>query len=188
MPSEKMILALGSYGYDWKIDEESNSTESRSDNSSATGGEAMVQTFQDVMDTAIWAQGEIRMDPASMNPLFEYDDQNNKTHLVWMLDAITFFNQMSATKPLAPCGIALWRLGSEDSLIWKIFKAVPQLNSQTAEKLSAVEYDYTADYRGDGEILSIIRKSTTGKREIDFDDNMGLIVSGKYGSKNCIDL
>lgn len=78
IPSEKIILALGNYAYDW-----------------ADGSkEAQVRTFEEGVLTAKESEGEITMDPTSANPTFDYEDDNNKVHHVWMLDATTIFNQM----------------------------------------------------------------------------------------------
>ncbi|WP_419176158.1 glycosyltransferase [Desulfosediminicola sp.] len=175
VPSEKMILTLGNYSYDWEMSEQAGE-----DGLPAAKGPAEVRTFKDVVFTATWSKGEIAMDPFSLNPMFQYEDKNNNTHQVWMLDAITLFNQMAMAKPLEPFGIALWRLGSEDPMVWEVLGDTPDFNSRTAGALGSIDYDYSADYQGDGEVMSMVRKATSGKREIDFDKNTGLIITDQY--------
>jgi cellulose synthase/poly-beta-1,6-N-acetylglucosamine synthase-like glycosyltransferase/peptidoglycan/xylan/chitin deacetylase (PgdA/CDA1 family)/spore germination protein YaaH len=199
VPAKKMILALGSYAYDWEVDGSSgahplsagdpasgrhadgsmNEVESLPPKAGSGFLPAKSRTFKDVISTAIWSKGDITMDPASLNPVLEYADASNKKHQVWMLDAITFFNEMARARPLEPYGIALWRLGAEDPAVWKVFRA-DKFDGGTARKLASIDYDYGFDFLGDGEILRIVQNPTSGKREVDFNDDKGLIVSEKY--------
>ncbi len=42
-------------------------------------------------------------------------------HQVWFLDAVTVLNQMRVARALGLQTFALWRLGSEDDSLWKIW-------------------------------------------------------------------
>ena len=174
VPAAKMILALGNYAYDWQAGED------REDGRPGNGAKARDETFKDAIYTATWAKSSIVMDPVSLNPMYEYTDGKNKPHQVWMLDAVTFFNEMAAASPMQPYGIALWRLGSEDPSLWKVFTATPQLSARTARQLRSVVYDYGADWVGSGEIVNVVRSATPGQRHLDFDENRGLIIAANY--------
>ena len=60
---------------------------------------------------------------ASLNPHYSYVDENNRVHQVWMLDAITAYNQLRASERLGVQGTAIWRLGHSDTSIWRIWDA-----------------------------------------------------------------
>ena len=46
-----------------------------------------------------------------------------RPHEIWFLDAVTAYNELKAAKPYNVGGFALWRLGSEDPSLWKVFGA-----------------------------------------------------------------
>ena len=55
-----------------------------------------------------------RLDDNALNPTFAYDDDDGRKHVVWFLDAATFFNEIKVTDAYRPPGYALWRMGAED--------------------------------------------------------------------------
>ena len=61
--------------------------------------------------------------PASLNPHYSYSDEQNHTHQVWFLDAVTAYNELRASERLGVQGTALWRMGSSDTSIWPIWDA-----------------------------------------------------------------
>jgi spore germination protein YaaH len=65
----------------------------------------------------------IEFDSASLNPHYSYVDEQNHTHQVWFLDAVTAYNELRASERLGVQGTALWRFGSGDSSIWPIWDA-----------------------------------------------------------------
>ena len=96
----KTIIALGNYGYDW-----------------TEGADAKEVSFQEAVINAKDSFAQIQFDPATRNPRYEYDEEDNAHHIVWFLDGVTAFNQMRAASGYNPAGFALWRLGSEDPSI-----------------------------------------------------------------------
>ena len=162
IPPEKLVVALGGYGYDWLGREQS-------------GDEV---TFQDAVRIAKESQGNITLDEKSLNPSFEYYDDNNAVHHVWFLDAVSTFDEMMTTDQLGSVrGFALWRLGSEDPSVWNIFDSHAVLDSQSVDKLKTVEYGYDVDYEGSGEILQVTSSPQVGKRTLIWDPNSGLITA-----------
>ncbi len=77
---------------------------------------------QDAWQAAADSESEIELDDDSMNPHFAYDDEDaHERHQVWFLDAVTVLNEMRAARALGLQTFALWRLGSEDNSLWKIW-------------------------------------------------------------------
>ncbi len=162
IPENKMVVALGSYAYDWQA-----------------GTAAKELTFEDAVLTASDSEGVIGLDPKTLNPTFDYYDDNDALHHVWMLDAITAFNELALLQHYNVRGTALWRLGSEDPSLWKIWQT-NDFSSTTAASLSEVKYGYDLDYEGTGEILKVTTQPKLGERNIGFDAGLGLITSQKY--------
>src|SRR2546429_6777330 len=59
--------------------------------------------------------GIVEFDSRSLNPHYSYYDEHNHVHQVWMLDAVTAYNELRASERLGLRGTALWRLGSADT-------------------------------------------------------------------------
>lgn len=163
LPSEKTIVALANYSYDWP------------DGTS----QATSLSFQDTITLASESEGDITMDNDSLNPHFDYYDDNDKLHHVWMLDAATAFNQVSASRASGAAGVALWRLGGEDPDIWNIFKK-STLDSKISPDLVKYSIGYEVNYTGSGEILKMTSPDKSGERSLEFAKDTPLITDEHY--------
>lgn len=161
LPSEKYVIAIGNYGYEWegqKID-----------------GKEL--TFEEAMRTANLSKSQVALDPGTGNSEFSYYDNSNTLQTVWLLDAVSAFNEILSAKKIGnPQGFALWRLGSEDPSIWNVFKDRDNLSIETIKKLQALDYGYDVIYEGEGEILKVIDTPKLGKRQLTYGENSGLIL------------
>lgn len=161
MPPQKTIMALANYGYDWP-----------------EKGNANDISFQEAIRIAKESEALVNLESGSLNPTFEYYDENNKLRTVYFTDAITIFNQLGILGKFKPGGVALWRLGSEDPAIWRILNTLNiNLDEAKSNELSRLEYGYDIDYEGKGEILKIVSTPKSGHRKIIFDKQNGLINS-----------
>lgn len=158
IPSEKIILALWNYAYDW--------TEWVKD--------SQTRTFEETILTAKESEWDITMDEKSINPTFDYEDENNKIHHVWMLDATTTYDQMKLAEDYSTSWFALWRLWWEDPSVWSFF-GKNKLDSNDAQKLSKVEFKYDVDYEWQWEILKVTQKPQIWERKISYDVDSWLI-------------
>jgi cellulose synthase/poly-beta-1,6-N-acetylglucosamine synthase-like glycosyltransferase/peptidoglycan/xylan/chitin deacetylase (PgdA/CDA1 family)/spore germination protein YaaH len=162
-PPARTIVALGNYAYDWM-----------------PKTPAVERTFEEAVLTAKESEGAIHVDPASLNPMFTYADDDDKVHQVWMLDATTVFDQLAIVRTLGATGAALWRLGSEDPAIWTFFGRNVPLDAQAASALGSMRYGYDLDYEGDGEILGITSQPQPGTRTVTFDPASGFITGEQF--------
>ena len=160
VPPNKFIVALGGYGYDW-----------------AEGGNpATAVSFQDAIRIAKESQAEIKLEQDSLNPSYEYYDENDKLHRVWYLDALTTFNEMIVGKQFGnPHGYAFWRMGSEDPSVWSVFEDREKLDLSTVRKLDIMKYGFDLVYEGDGEILKVASSPNDGLRKLTYNAQSGLI-------------
>ena len=173
VPKEKIICSLGSYGYDWMT------TLPASDSAARHGGKkpAPVKTLnqlplstQDAWQEAADSESQIDLDDDSLNVHFAYDDVDaHVRHQVWFLDAVTILNQMRGARSLGIQTYALWKLGSEDNSMWKIWDH-PMI-SDPVKELAQVEPGYDVDTEGEGDILRVTRKPQNGQRIVTMDDD-----------------
>ncbi len=159
VPANKLVVGLGSYGYDWTKGQK--------------GAEEL--SFQDSLQRARESFANIEFATDSANPFFDYDDEQARHHEVWFLDAVTAFNEVIAARRSPPRGFALWRLGSEDPAIWQVLESASQLNDSTIPKLATLNSGYDIVYEGTGEILRVTGTPTPGLRKISYDPTLKLI-------------
>ncbi len=163
VPAKKMIVAIGNYAYDWEA-----------------GHHAEERSFEEAVLTAKESEGNIGLDPESLNPTFDYYDDADHIHHVWILDAVTAFNQLVITSSIQPGGIAVWRLGSEDPALWRVFGQNGPLDVERAAQLSNIHFGYGLDYEGSGEILQVTAQPQSGSRDLKFDPKRNLIVAERF--------
>ncbi|HYK80388.1 MAG TPA: hypothetical protein VEU95_12200, partial [Micropepsaceae bacterium] len=97
----KVIVALGSYAYDWP-----------------KGQRAAVLSVAQANALAQSSGATIASTAPVLNPAFAYEAPDGVPHTVWMLDAPTFAAERAIALRSHVKGVALWRLGLEDPAIW----------------------------------------------------------------------
>ncbi len=157
IPREKIMVALGAYGYDWN-DADTASTE---------------MTFQDVMTAAHDNHTQIHFDSTSLNPYLTWSDPDSTDHVVWFLDGATAYNQVRAGQAAGIGGFAVWRLGSEDPALWGVLGRGASAGPPSA--LAALPSGYDPIMKGDGEILRVADRPSTGRRAVTVDPGNGLV-------------
>ena len=162
IPREKIICAVGSYGYDWQAGNKG---------STKPPERSVQEAWLDARDS----ESQVEFDPDSLNPHFSYLDDNSKRHDVWLLDAVTVLNQMRAARTLGIQTYALWRLGSEDRSLWQIWDLPNEAGAP--EKLKTLLPGQDVDMEGSGEILHIASRPENGERKVEVDASTGLVTS-----------
>jgi peptidoglycan-N-acetylglucosamine deacetylase len=165
IPKEKIICAIANYGYDWVL---------RPKNGKLPPGEHdSPASAQDAWLSARDSDQDVNFDDDAMNPHFSYLDERGIQHDVWFLDAVTALNHMRAAQSLGIQTFALWRLGSEDRSLWRVWD-VPGDPTAT-DKLKDVPPGADVDMEGQGEILRIEDKPAHGTRDLEVDPDSKLI-------------
>ncbi len=157
VPPEKLIMAIGSYAYDWTEPPRRTARQP-----------SLSTSFQQAIVTAQESEGSVEFDPDSLNPHFSYVDERNRTHRVWMLDAATVYNQLRASERAGVRGTVLWRLGSEDPSLWSIWDATRPDDAVRA-RLQEVPPGYDLILEGDGDIWRITATPQWGRRTFRYD-------------------
>jgi cellulose synthase/poly-beta-1,6-N-acetylglucosamine synthase-like glycosyltransferase/peptidoglycan/xylan/chitin deacetylase (PgdA/CDA1 family)/spore germination protein YaaH len=184
VPQDKLICAIGNYGYDW--------VQKPKHRALPPGVKDTNVSVQDAWLTARDSEADMDFDGDSLNPHISYLDEDNRQHEVWFLDAVTALNEMRAAQVLGIKTFALWRLGSEDRSLWRVWDVPGE--SGAPDKLKDVPPGQDVDMEGDGEILRIEARPTDGERSIALDSVSGQITDenlnslpepyrvGRYGS------
>ncbi|HEY3330888.1 MAG TPA: glycosyltransferase [Capsulimonadaceae bacterium] len=179
IPANKVVLGLGSYGYDW-MDQSTNPDE--------VSFEEAVQTAQESKDGE---DGVIRIDGTSLNPSFTYWDDDNgvssapRRHQVWLMDATTVYNQVRYADKYHTLGSAMWRLGTEDPSVWSFLgKQYRQpVAAFNAARLNEVSFDYFGtQFEGAGDVLRVVRTPSDGRRVVTVNPASGYVTAEDFKS------
>jgi cellulose synthase/poly-beta-1,6-N-acetylglucosamine synthase-like glycosyltransferase/peptidoglycan/xylan/chitin deacetylase (PgdA/CDA1 family)/spore germination protein YaaH len=194
IPKEKIIVTVGSYGYDWTLQlppagapQPPKPVHGRAkpapDLKVLT---SIAISTQEAWQAASDADAKIELDPDALNAHFAYDDEDAHTrHEVWFLDAVTVLNEIRAARMLGLQTFSLWHLGSEDNSLWKIWDA--PLHANPAHDLAVVPPGYDVDTEGAGDVLRITRKPQSGHRSLTLDDDDSVPVPQKMVTKESMD-
>jgi cellulose synthase/poly-beta-1,6-N-acetylglucosamine synthase-like glycosyltransferase/peptidoglycan/xylan/chitin deacetylase (PgdA/CDA1 family)/spore germination protein YaaH len=165
VPKEKLICAVGSYGYDWTLSIP-NPKDRRHPKPSVLNTEDL--HVSDVWQRASDADADLDLDYDTLNPHFEYiDEDSNQRHVVWFLDGVTMLNELRAARQLGLQTFALWRLGEEDNSLWSIWDKPS--NPDSLQALKSVQPGDDVDTEGDGDILRVTGLPQWGWRTVTVD-------------------
>jgi peptidoglycan-N-acetylglucosamine deacetylase len=172
IPQEKLISAIGNYGYDW--------VKKPKHGSLPPGVKDANVSVQAAWLAARDSEADVDFDGDSLNPHISYLDEHDLQHDIWFLDAVTALNQMRAAQSLGIKTFALWRLGSEDRSLWRVWDVPGEAGSEN--KLKDVPPGQDVDMEGSGEILRIEARPADGQRSITLDQATGLITDQSFDS------
>ena len=170
IPQEKLICAIGNYGYDW--------FERSKKRKLPPGAKDSTVSVQEAWLAARDSEEDVEYDGDSLNPHFSYLDENNLQHDIWFLDAATALNEMRAAQALGINTFALWRLGAEDRSLWRVWDAPGEASA--TDKIGNVPPGQLVDMEGQGEILRIENRPADGQRKVTVDSSTGLITDESF--------
>ncbi|MGC6328334.1 polysaccharide deacetylase family protein [Rhizorhabdus sp. FW153] len=153
---DKAIVAIGNYAYDW--------------------GKAVAEplTVAQAWERAAAAGTMPRFDRTTGNSHVAYT-KDGVPHQLWILDALSAWNDLQTTRHLGAKGMALWRLGSEDPGFWQVLATpaggVPEIGTMPNR-------DHV-QLLGSGEILRLARRAEPGRRDLSIGED-GLIRDARY--------
>jgi cellulose synthase/poly-beta-1,6-N-acetylglucosamine synthase-like glycosyltransferase/peptidoglycan/xylan/chitin deacetylase (PgdA/CDA1 family) len=169
VPAQKIISAVGSYAYDW------------SEAPARANEPAESLTIQEALLHAYESETQVEFDSTSLNPHYSYYDEHDHVHQVWMLDAVTAYNELRASERLGVQGTALWRLGSADTSMWPIWDAT-RPDDAARQKLTDVPPGPDLILEGEGDVWHFIDTPKHGVRSFTYDAATDLFTSEKYDS------
>jgi cellulose synthase/poly-beta-1,6-N-acetylglucosamine synthase-like glycosyltransferase/peptidoglycan/xylan/chitin deacetylase (PgdA/CDA1 family)/spore germination protein YaaH len=163
LPADRVVVVLGSYGYDWKLGEKAPPAEDLS--------------FRAAMDLARAADAQPVFEEQIENGHFGYRDHVGENHEVWFQDALATWNQVATLRERQISRIGLWRLGTEDETLWSFFGA--DTPPRTPDALASVPPVKSVGLFGQGEVFTIRGEPQSGARKLAVSQT-GEITSGIY--------
>ena len=157
IPPQKIVMGIANYAYDWP-----------SPTKAVPHPVADALSFQSACVRAKESDATVQFDPASLSPFYNYEDETNNIHNVWMLDALTAYNELRSAERAGVQGTALWRFGTEDPSIWDIWDA-RRPNDQTRAQLEAIPPGYDLILESTGDLWRITAMPQSGARTFHYD-------------------
>lgn len=149
VPKDKLIVSLGSYGYDWIIDSKLPAQSLR---------------FNETMHLAQDLEIQPELEPLSKNMFFAYLDKNKNEHRVWFLNGVTAYNQWLMSSQYQVLGFSLWRLGIEDPTFWNLWNKKDSIG----QSFSEVPNLTNVSFESQGEFFHLRHPSLPGSLELTF--------------------
>ncbi|HJW42188.1 MAG TPA: glycosyltransferase, partial [Rhizomicrobium sp.] len=156
----RTIIAIGSYAYDWNGDQVDD------------------LSFEQAVAAAHDSEATIDFDDATNNPHLTYVEDDQTTHNVWFLDAVTAYNEIHASDIYRPAGYAVWKLGSEDPSIWDVMGRA--YGAGVPDGLRQINLLSDIDYEGEGEFIHVEAEPSPGTRKLELDSANGDIDDETY--------
>jgi len=156
VPAQKIIVGVGNFAYDW------------SEAPGKANEPAQSLTIQEALLHAYESETQVEFDSASLNPHYSYYDEHDHVHQVWMLDAVTAYNEIRASERLGVQGIALWRFGSTDTSMWPIWDATRPDNA-ARQKIADLPPGPDLILEGDGDVWHFIDTPKHGQRSFTYE-------------------
>jgi peptidoglycan-N-acetylglucosamine deacetylase len=167
VPAQKLVVGIANYAYDWGETAKKGVW---------SGAEFSVQ---EALLHAYESETDVEFDEASLNPHYSYSDEQNQVHRVWMLDAVTAYNQLRSSERLGVQGTALWRLGSSDSSIWPIWDAT-RPDNVAREKIKEIPPGPDLTLEGNGDIWHFADVPRAGRRSFTYEAATDLFTDETY--------
>ena len=167
VPAQKIVMGVANYAYDW------------TETSKKEAPHAEEFSIQEALLHAYESESEIEFDSDSLNPHYSYEDEQNHTHQVWLLDAVTAYNELRASERLGVQGTALWRLGSSDTSLWPIWDTTRPDDTVRA-KLAELPPGPDLILEGDGDIWHITDTPKQGRRSFTYEAASDQITDENY--------
>jgi cellulose synthase/poly-beta-1,6-N-acetylglucosamine synthase-like glycosyltransferase/peptidoglycan/xylan/chitin deacetylase (PgdA/CDA1 family)/spore germination protein YaaH len=165
VPKEKIVCAVGNYGYDWTMSIPDPKDKKHPDPKIVDAEDI---TVQEAWQRASDADADLDLDYNSLNPHYSYiDEDDHVQHVVWFLDSVTLLDEMRGARELGIQTFALWALGKEDRSLWSIWDKPSSPDSLNA--LGTVPPGHDLDDEGVGDILRVTGTPKPGKRTVQID-------------------
>src|SRR5271156_6860652 len=167
VPAQKLVVGIANYAYDWGETAKKGVW---------SGAEFSVQ---EALLHAYESETDVEFDDASLNPHYSYSDEQNHVHRVWLLDAVTAYNQLRASERLGVQGTALWRMGSSDSSIWPIWDAT-RPDDAARQKIKDIPPGPDLTLEGNGDIWHFADTPKPGRRSFVYEASTDLFTDETY--------
>jgi peptidoglycan-N-acetylglucosamine deacetylase len=167
VPAQKIVVGVANFAYDWP--QAPNKKWSSATEFSVQ--EALLHAYE--------SETDVDFDDTALNPHYSYVDESNRVHQVWMLDAITGYNQLRASERLGVQGTMMFRLGHSDTSIWHIWDAT-RPDDAIRQTLTDIAPGPDLILEGNGDVWRFADTPKRGKRSFTYDAATDLFTDENY--------
>lgn len=111
IPSEKILMGMPNYGYDWTLPHTPRTAAQSISNAAA-------------LDLAASVGADIQFDETAQSPFFRYTDSNAKQHEVWFDDARSIAARLSLVAAYALAGVSYWNINAYYPQNWVLLNSM----------------------------------------------------------------
>jgi spore germination protein len=111
IPSEKILMGIPNYGYDWTLP-------------FSRGSAAESLTLNGAVNRAADVGAEIRFDQKSQSPFYNYYDRSGKQHEVWFEDARSIEAKLSLVSKYNLLGVSYWTINTFFNQNWLVLRSM----------------------------------------------------------------
>ncbi|MGH4117391.1 glycoside hydrolase family 18 protein [Clostridium sp.] len=111
IPSDKILMGIPNYGYDWTLPYK-------------RGTKATVISNVGAINIASREGAEIKYDMVAQAPYFNYYDGNGKQHVAWFEDARSIRAKLKLVNELNLSGVSYWTIGRFFPQNWLVLKSL----------------------------------------------------------------
>lgn len=114
IPSEKILMCMPNYAYDWTLPY-------------TPGTSASTLTNTRALELAIENNAMILFDQKAQAPYFNYIDTSGKNHVVWFDDARSISSRLSLVSKYNLAGVSYWTINNFDATNWAVLTSMYQV-------------------------------------------------------------
>lgn len=110
IPSEKILMGIPNYGYDWTLP--------------FVQGESRARSISNVEAQALAVEygAQIQWDPVAYSPFFFYTDEQGRQHEVWFEDASSIRGKLELVEEYGLAGVSYWNLMRPFPANWQVLR------------------------------------------------------------------
>jgi cellulose synthase/poly-beta-1,6-N-acetylglucosamine synthase-like glycosyltransferase/peptidoglycan/xylan/chitin deacetylase (PgdA/CDA1 family)/spore germination protein YaaH len=151
IPPSKAMVGIGAYGgYDW--------------NDAGNRADLEQVTVPDIWHLSRQMHVLPSFDTDVYQPYLSWTGADSVDHFIWYEDATTAADEMRIARQYGVRSVALWRLGSEDPSVWRLFVRRGQL--PPLGTLDTIAPAYNVNFDGFGDLLTVRERPYPGARRV----------------------
>ena len=110
IPSQKILMGMPNYAYDWTIPW-------------VEGSQANTITNTRALELALDTGSTIKFDERAQAPYFNYTDSDGKQHVVWFDDARSINSRLDLVTKYNLAGVSYWTINNFYPINWNVLNA-----------------------------------------------------------------